>query len=212
MDNGELLYLAADIAGTYPPGIIPGLHPIEILGGAHHGFDHVQARLIANDRTLLDFLASHWDHHPPTEPYRDLAARDTALGHLHREILHATGHLEELPPIEEPSWLRPVGIAGSVGAKSGETGTPASGAASWTIDDPFTEATVLIRRVAGDLEIAVVPERDRGPARLQLRWASPVDFTEVDVTLTQGRPTRVVVTPTSPDAMLDALAFTPRQD
>lgn len=210
-DFDDLLNLAADIAGAYPPGVIPGLHPVEILGGARFGFDRVQARLIANDRTLLDFLAAHWDEHPPTDRYRAQAERDTALGHLHREILRATGHLMRIPPIEEPDWLRPVGFAGSLAAK----GAPAparSGVTTWTVDDPVTDATVLITRDGDDLEISVVPEREVGPARLQLRWSAPTDFTEVEVQLTLGQPTRVRLTAPAPDAVLDALTFSPRPE
>lgn len=210
-DFDDLLDLAADIAGTYPPGVIPGLHPVEILGGAHFGFDHVQARLIANDRNLLDFLAAHWDEHPPTARYRAHAERDTALGHLHREILRATGHLMKIPPIEEPDWLRPVGFAGSIAAKGGEPPVR-SGAATWTVDDPLTEATVLITRHGDDIEISVVPEREVGPARLQIRWSSPTDFTEVEVHLAQGQPTRVLLSAPAQDAVLDALTFSPRPE
>lgn len=208
----DLLALAAAIAGSYPPGVLPGLHPIEILTGAMIGFEHVQARSILNDPVLLGFLAMHWSDHRPNDRYRRLAAQDNALGHLHREILRSVGYFEDLnaqDAFDQLIWIRPTPTSRASGSKGGEFLSYPEPETEWTLNDPFAKATVYLRHTAAGLSIGIVPEVDRGPARLQLRWSNPTDFTEHPVRLLREQPLTLLVEPPAPQAQLEALTFSP---
>lgn len=96
LNDDDLIDLLGDIAASYPPGVLPGLHPIELITGARYGFDPGPAQAILEDPTLMLALHDEWTAHAPTPAVLAIAEGPTLLGDLHRALLERHRELSQV--------------------------------------------------------------------------------------------------------------------
>lgn len=87
----DLLRMVADAVGEHRPG----LHPVDVIFGAHRGFTTEQARAILDDPDLMPLLTRQWLARPPNSAVSDLARAGDSRGQAHRLLLERAG---QLPP------------------------------------------------------------------------------------------------------------------
>ena len=99
LNDDDVIDLLGDIAASYPPGVLPGLHPIELITGARYGFDPGPAQAILNDPALMVKLHNEWTVHAPSPAVLAIAGGPSVVAELHRQLLarhHELGQVKEL--------------------------------------------------------------------------------------------------------------------
>lgn len=104
--DDELLDDLADVADSYPPGVLPGLHPAELVTATFTGFSSFQARAVLDNAELTRWLMSHWNEHPPRPIIERLAESPNASGRLHALLLQRFRELSD-PAITEAETSQP---------------------------------------------------------------------------------------------------------
>lgn len=201
----------ADAVQLYPPDVLPGLDPLEILTASFFGFNTLQARSVLADPALLGLVRKAWDRTPPSPRLRERAASADELGRLTRAILAATGH--ELAPermsrlmdtlLRDIAWVL---LSSSLQSGAATKGARDASPDEWIVDDPYVATQVRVRRVDGGYRVTCVPEVDRGPSVLHLRWSDDT-VTSLPVAIREGEDIEVEGAPPSPATTLVALAF-----
>lgn len=173
-----------EVIDLYEPGVLPGCSPIEITQASRFGFTQHQAEQTVADERLLDIVRRSWDNYPVPDVVRDQASGSDQLALAVAELLHRTGHTLDIErSIEGIDWILLADSVLSAGAVKGQRAS--DDAQSWTVDDPFVDAAVLVQREGEGYRVRCVPEITRGPALLVLRWRGGGD-TRVLVTVIEG--------------------------
>lgn len=87
LNDDDLIDLLGAIAASYPPGVLPGLHPIELITGARYGFAPGPAQAILDDPALMRTLHNEWTAHEPSAAVIAIADGPTIVSALHRQLL-----------------------------------------------------------------------------------------------------------------------------
>lgn len=95
-NDDELIDLLAGVAASYPPGVLPGLHPIELITGARYGFDPGPAQAILDDPALMVELHNEWTAHEPSPAVIAIAQGPTMVAELHRQLLERHWELSQV--------------------------------------------------------------------------------------------------------------------
>lgn len=101
LNDDDLIDLLGDIAGSYPPGVLPGLHPIEIITGARYGFDPGPAQAILDDPTLMLTLHNEWTAHEPSAAVIAIADGTSIIASLHRQLLERHHELAQVTELTQ---------------------------------------------------------------------------------------------------------------
>ncbi len=96
LNDDDLVDLLGDIAASYPPGVLPGLHPIELITGARYGFDPGPAQAILDDPALMTALHNEWTAHAPSPAVVAIAQGPTLVADLHRRLLQRHHELAQV--------------------------------------------------------------------------------------------------------------------
>lgn len=99
LNDDDLFDMLSDVVGNYPPGVLPGLHPVELITGARYGFDPGPAQAILNDPTLMMALHDEWTAHEPTAAVIAIAEGPTIVAALHRQLLERHQELAQIAEI-----------------------------------------------------------------------------------------------------------------
>ncbi len=101
LNDDDLIDLLGDIAASYPPGVLPGLHPIELITGARYGFDPGPAQAILNDPALMMTLHNEWTAHAPSSAVLALAEGPSVVAELHRQLLARHDELGQVTELSQ---------------------------------------------------------------------------------------------------------------
>lgn len=96
LSDDDLFDMLSDVVTTYPPGVLPGLHPVELITGARYGFDPGPAQAILDDPALMMALHDEWTAHEPTAAIIAIADGPTVVAALHRQLLERHHELTEV--------------------------------------------------------------------------------------------------------------------
>lgn len=201
----------AEAISLYPPEILPGLDPLEIITASFTGLNTLQARTILQDPDLLDLVRRTWDRNPPTAGFRRRAAAGDELGRLTMTVLERTGHAASRDVItrlvddlvEDIHWIL---LSSSLTSGAASKGRRDSSPDEWRVDDPYVGATVLVAWTGDRFRVDCVPERSRGASLLHLRWSNDT-VTSVPVTVEESVELTITVERPADGAALQALAF-----
>lgn len=210
MFDDDIMQAAAEVASRYPTGMVPGEHPVEILGGIHRGFTRIQLAAINSDEKLRTLVRRVLDETGTPPELVAIAERDDERGRAHRALLAGLGHPlgfeVDQATIDRAIWAILADAPQALRSKSQQE----EEATRWVVQDAHTDADVLVTFEDGVYYVSVVPESGGGEGVLLVRWEGQAKVEHKSVVISIREPLHLQLP--SFGRRLHSLAFAPSKD